>query len=354
MNRRKFLTSAPAAGIAVGSSGMLANCTNPEKECGLFEGRASLEKVVMAMLSLQRQTWEQGVAMQALLELGEKELVILMAKDAVLRQHDDGRMAMIGENHPLTDAASPGEAVLWAARETGDEVLEEGHRKLLEYLMHKAPRDKSGIVYHFTHTQQVWSDSNYMLPPFLAASGEYDEALKQIEGYRKYLWDPEKKLFSHMWDCEKEELIREAFWGVGNGWTAAGYCRVIHKLPDEMKEQKKRLIQYTNELLEGCLAYLREDGLFHNVIDDPGSFIETNLSQQLAYTIYKGVNSGWLSKDYIPDADRMRQAALSKVDKLGMVQGVCGSPEFDHPGTATEGQVFHILMETAYAEFSGK
>ncbi len=38
------------------------------------------------------------------------------------------------------------------------------------------------------------------------------------------------------------------------------------------------------------------------------------------------------------------------VDGLGLVQGVCGSPEFDHPGTATEGQVFFILMEVARSE----
>ena len=81
-----------------------------------------MEKVILAMLSMQRATWEQGIAMQALLELGEKELVILMAKDAVLRQSADGRLAMLGEEFALTDAASPGEAVLYAAKETGDDV----------------------------------------------------------------------------------------------------------------------------------------------------------------------------------------------------------------------------------------
>jgi len=48
----------------------------------------------------------------------------------------------------------------------------------------------------------------------------------------------------------------------------------------------------------------------------------------------------------------MRLAAHSKVDELGLVQGVCGSPEFDHPGTATEGQAFFIIMEVAYHEMN--
>ncbi len=54
-----------------------------------------IEKVMLAMFTMQRATCEQGVAMQALLELGEEEFVILMAKDAVLRQSEDGRLAML-------------------------------------------------------------------------------------------------------------------------------------------------------------------------------------------------------------------------------------------------------------------
>ena len=97
---------------------------------------------------------------------------------------------------------------------------------------------------------------------------------------------------------------------------------------------------------------MRTDGLYHNIVDDPNSFIETNLSQQLAYSIYKGIKGGWLDAIYRERADKMRKAALEKVDKYGLVQGVCGSPEFDHAGTATEGQVFHILMEVAYKELT--
>jgi hypothetical protein len=33
------------------------------------------------------------------------------------------------------------------------------------------------------------------------------------------------------------------------------------------------------------------------------------------------------------------QAVYRKVDNFGLVQGVCGVPNFDRPGTATEGQV---------------
>ena len=83
------------------------------------------------------------------------------------------------------------------------------------------------------------------------------------------------------------------------------------------------------------------------MLDQPQSFVETNLAQMLSYTVYRGVAAGWLDRVYLAPAERMRQAAHSKVDRYGMVQGVCGSPAFDRPGTAAEGQAFFLMMEAA-------
>ena len=345
----------PLAGLTMGFSPSLMGLNygeRPTPDPSGGEENILVEKVKKAMFTMQRAVWEQGVAMQAMLEMGETELVILMAKEAVLRQSPDGRLAMLGEEFALADAASPGEAVLWVAKKTGDQILMNGFDKLLDYIMNKAPRDKKGIIYHFSNVPEIWSDSLYMLPPFLAAAGKFEEAIKQIDGVRSYLWNKDKKLLSHMWDCERQEFIRQNCWGVGNGWSAAGITRVIYALPDRMADEKKKLIGYVKDIIDGCLAHIRTDGLFHDIIDNPDSFIETNLSQMLAYSIYKGIKGGWIDKGNKEKADKMRAAAHSKVDELGLVQGVCGSPDFEHPGTATEGQAFFILMETAFNELT--
>jgi unsaturated rhamnogalacturonyl hydrolase len=75
------------------------------------------------MLAMQRYAWEQGVAAQAMLKSGETDWVILMAKDAVLRQFDDGRLAVVCSNQGVTDPAANGEAVLYAAKITRDPRL---------------------------------------------------------------------------------------------------------------------------------------------------------------------------------------------------------------------------------------
>jgi len=351
MRRRFFLKSVPIAGLTLSLPGFAFSAAENR---GKNEDETLILKVKNAMLCLQRATWEQGVAMQALLEHREYEMVILMAKDAVLRQAPDGRLAILGEEFALSDAALPGEAVLWAAKKTNDQILMNGFQKMLEYILTKAPRDKNGIIYHFSNIPQIWSDIMYMLPPFLAVAGKYDEAVKQITGPYSYLWDEKKKLLSHKWDCEKNAFERKDCWGVGNGWAAAGISRVIKVLPDSKIEEKKKLIGYLKNLLDGVLSYIREDGLFHNIVDDPNSFVETNLSQMISYSIYRGIQGGWLDRNYAAVAKKMRSAVHSKVDQYGLVQGVCGSPDFDHPGTATEGQAFFILMETAYRDCKNK
>jgi len=346
MKRRKFLAQTVPAALAAPLA--FASSPGTHLQNARPPGPSPLvESVKRAMLAMQRDAWEQGTAAQALLEMGEREWTILMAKEAVVRQIEDGRLAVISSNEGVTDPASNGEALLFAAGETGDPKLRRAAEKMLEYLLRRAPRTQDGTLYHVADKRQVWVDSMYMAPPFLAVAGRPDEAFRQVEGIRKLLWNPEAGLFSHIWDDDKGGFERKDFWGVGNGWAAAGMSRVIKALPESMGGEKKKLAGYVRNVIDGCLRRQRDDGLFHDVLDKPATFVETNLAQMLAYSIYRGIAGGWLDPAYKKDADRMRAAARGKVDGFGLVQGVCGSPNFDSSGTATEGQAFFLLMETA-------
>ncbi len=346
MRRRQALKDLLAAGTASGALAALG--TNAAGSTREEAGREALvEKAKMAMLAMQREAWEQGVAMQALLEWGDRDMVIRMAHGAVLRIYPDGRLGMVSDNHGVTDPGANGEGVLFAAKATGEAAFKDAADRMLQYLLRTAPRTADGAFHHIDHKPQVWIDSMYMAPPFLAVAGFPREAVKQIDEIRRILWNPSSKLFSHIWDDGKKDFERKAFWGVGNGWAAAGIARVIKALPDDMKADRNRLAGYVREVLDGCLEHRRPDGLFHDVVDDPKTFVETNLAQMLAYTIFRGINGGWLAESSLKDAEIMRRAATAKVDGLGYVRGVCGSPTFEKPGTATEGQAFFLLMEAA-------
>ncbi len=310
-------------------------------------------RVKAALLAMQRFQWEQGVTAQALLELGDRDEVILLAKAAVMRRAKDGRLGVMERNESVTDPACLGEPLLFAAAATGERELQEAADGLLDYLLYRAPKTNDGVLYHLDMKHQIWVDSYYMAPPFLAVAGCFDEALKQIYGFKKYLWSSDKRLLSHIWDDDQNRFERRDFWGVGNGWAAAGITRVIRALPDSRREDKKALIEHAQEIIDGCIAHQRKDGLFHNVLDDPSTFVETNAAQMLAYSIYRGVTSGWLDRSYLPYADRARSAAHGRVDQYGLVQGVCGAPTFDRAGVAPEGQAFFLLMEAAARDLNG-
>jgi len=315
-------------------------------------GAELVEKARTAMLAMQRRAWEQGVAAQALLEQGDRDLVVLLARDAIVNQAKDGRLGLNGDRGPVCDPASNGEPVLFAHQATGDPAFRKAADRMLEFMLYKAPRTREGLIYHNHVENQIWVDAIYMAPPFLAVAGHAEEAVKQVAGYRRTLRSPDTGLLSHIWDEDRKEFQRKAFWGVGNGWAAAGMTRVVRALPASMGAQKAEMTGWIRDLVDACLKHQRPDGLFHDVLDDPKTFVETNAAQMIAYTIYRGVKGGWLPASYTEKAERLRGAARAKVDAFGLVQGVCGAPNFDRSGTATEGQAFFLLMEAARRDAS--
>lgn len=340
--RRTFLKTIPTGAIIAGTPLFMSSCITDQT------GEQLIQKVKTAMLSMQRASWEQGVAMQALWEIGDHELAYLMAKEAALRQANDGRLSVLYTDNGVTDPAASGEVVLMMARKFNDENLWKAHERMLDYLLKQAPKTSDGILHHTLNAPEIWVDSFYMAPPYLCAAGHADEAIKQLNGFRKALWLPEKQLYAHRWHATEQRFINENCWGVGNGWALASMARVIDLLPKNMEQERKVLIGFAKQHLHSVLHYLRPDGLFHNVIDDPSTFVETNLSQMIAYTIFRGIHSGWLESNMLEQANQMRQAARAKVDEFGFVQDVCGAPWFEQAGRACEGQAFFLLMEAAY------
>lgn len=304
-----------------------------------------MEKAAKALLCMQRHSWEQGTAMQAFLECGRMEEVIALAYEAVYRRTEDGRTAAIGVTDGVTDPCSVGEALLKACEATQDKKLIEGKDALLEWALHRAPGNEEKVVYHLSTSRQFWVDSMYMLPPFLAAAGYIPEALNNLYGYWNALFDKEAGLMRHMWDDEKKAYVRAAHWGSGNGWALASMARMIGLLTAEYETDRKKIQGMVKLLLDSVLKWREPEGFFHDVVDDASTFIEVNLSQMSAYTIFRGINDGWLGKEYLAEAELMREAAESMQNRFGFVENVCGAPTFDKPGISPEGQAFFLLME---------
>lgn len=304
-----------------------------------------VDKVRQAGLAIQRKSWEQGVLALAFLESGDQAGTIRMARASLIYRSKEGVPAAL-DGAPV-DPLMAGEAVWRAAAISGASDLRTAADRMLEYALNGAPRAADGTVFHAGQT--MWSDSFHTTPPLLAIAGQWDEAVRQIEGHRRRLWNADAKLLAHIWDEGRGRFQDAKHWGGGQGWAAAALARVIRSLPEARKADRGRLASFLRDLLDGCLRHQRPSGLFGDIVDDPSSFEETNLAQMLAYSIYTSVSGGWLPREYLVAADRMRSAARAKVDADGFVQGVCAAPLFSSPGISAEGQAFFLLMEAAAA-----
>ena len=400
-----------------------------------LEPSIRISRIFRALLACQRSSWEQGVAAQALLEwylspLSEslsasisKEILLEylygLAHDAIVRQGVDGRLAVClnGSGDSDAGAVDPcciGETLyhLMRREDVDHNRFKEATQSMLDYIWKQCPKASVGVadeedsnrllLSHRTDAVEIWSDTVYMLPSFLAAaavhfvqiqilpmsdlSSHIRASLAQIVLAAKALQATSGE-WSHIYDLKKQEFKRAAYWGVGNGWACAGIVRVFrifagalvdNESADDMNfimgdKQIMELLQTSYDILrrtlEACFKHMRPDGLFHDILDDPSSFVETNFSQQLAYTVYRlldlqlhsppEVSSCFsfppLSPDLIADweskADAMYWAAVKQTDRWGFVNGVCGSPTFDKAGTAAEGQAFGVLIEIARGEY---
>ena len=317
----------------------------------VFKGSEKVQKAKLVLLTMIRHQWEHGVAANAFIESGDGQVAILMAHEAAYRQMADGRLAGVSHTTNITDPCVCGESVMFAYRKTGDEFYKKAADRMLEYI-DNAPSDANGIQLHNSRQPMIAADCMYMVPPFYAAMGCFEKAVRQVDLRFNLLWNEEKGAITHQWNVEKNCWWREKLWGAASGWNAAAIVKVLKILPDRMTVEKKRLEGYLDKLVSGVLKYQLGNGLFYDVLDEgETSFVETNCAQMMAYSIYRGIQWGYLDEKYTAQADRMRAAANGKVDDDGFVRGVAGAPSFNFPGVSPEGQAFYIMMETAAEEY---
>ena len=97
------------------------------------------------------------------------------------------------------------------------------------------------------------------------------------------------------------------------------------------------------KLLDTVVQYRTDDGRFHDILDDPGSFIDGTSAMMMAATIYRGIKHGYISGTYRDYADRAVDTVSAKIDAYGLIREVSGCPDFISEGTSAEAQAAYIM-----------
>ena len=142
----------------------------------------------------------------------------------------------------LDNCGSFGSAMLEAYQEDEDpgSCLLRKNRKFHAW---RLERKEDGAFYRMCQDEYsentMWADDLYMSTPFLCryagitgSSEALDEAAKQFLLFRKYLYMPEQRIMSHVFDF-KYGMPTGIPWGRGNGWTLFSLTEVLEALPAE-------------------------------------------------------------------------------------------------------------------------
>lgn len=243
----------------------------------------------------------------------------------------------ISEIDMLDDCGSFGKAML-----TANAIGEIANSDIIandiaDYMLNKQERTEEGAFIRIPLSRNfmkysIWADDLFMGSSFLV---EYykkskdvryiDLAAKQYIEYKKYLWNENTRLLSHVYSIRyrKANLIT---WGRGLGWVLFSLSELLMVMPEKHKD-KEWLICFFADLCEQLIKYQGKNGLWHQVVDDDTSYYETSCTAMYICAIIRGLNNGYVDNSN----HKFDKAAISAwkgivnhcIDKKGNISGVC-------------------------------
>lgn len=230
---------------------------------------------------------------------------------------------------------------------------------IADFISNKLERLPDGGFFRVNSDNQLmpgtlWADDLFMSVPFLCryykmtGKKEYiDDAAEQMIIYHKYLYQDDKKIMSHVYDFEPNMATGVA-WGRGNGWVAFSYSEILAFLPKD-HPLKDELINNFNNLCEGYLALQDGSGLWHQVLNDPESYVEASCTSMFACAFARGIRNRWLRDPdrYIGAVEKAWVGLCTHIiDHLGNIYGICKGSGYSFSADYYKNDLGWILNDT--------
>ena len=282
----------------------------------------------------QHWEWTQGVGLYGLWKLFAK------TKDQkymdILTKFFDAQLE-IGFPALNVNTAAPFLTMSYVGEYLGEERYLQPCRESAKWIMERFPRTKEGGFQHMTsdtlNDQELWDDTLFMTVLFLANMGRIegkrayiDEAQYQFLLHAKYLADAQTGLWYHGWTFNGNHNFAGAFWGRGNCWVTIAipeFLQMVDCDPEVAAKLQKILLNQVNSLVK----YQNENGMWHTLIDDPTSYVESSATCGFAYGILKAVHTGLIDGQYAQAAWKALVPMMGYIEDAGVVSQVSyGTP----------------------------
>ena len=242
---------------------------------------------------------------------------------------DDGTIRGYSVDAYNLDNLNEGRILFDLYRETGKEK----YRKAIDLLytqIKEQPRTEYGNFWHKAiYPNQVWLDGMYMSEVFYTryvaeiGDGDFSEIVKQFKSVFDNMYDKEKRLYYHGWDCSKQAFwadkqtgLSKNFWLRSIGWYCVAVIDVLSYMPDSAIEAKKTLAEICKATIEGLEQYIDlETDMFWQVVDrigSEGNYAETSGSAMIAYAMMKSARLGYVDKKFAKVGERVFKGICKK------------------------------------------
>jgi rhamnogalacturonyl hydrolase YesR len=207
------------------------------------------------------------------------------------------------------------------------ELAERGGDKRFADLVRKAADlgfAKSGEMLESMPFHDEMSDSVFMATPLVVKAGKltgerkyFDLAARHVAFMQKLVLR-EDGLYRH-------SPLTDAAWGRGNAFPALGLALALSDFPKDHPAYQHMMAEFQQHMFV-LARFQDQDGMWHEVIDEPGSYAETSATAMIGFAIERGIRRGWLDPAaYQPRVNRTWRAVLARVGNAGQLVDVCES-----------------------------
>lgn len=175
-----------------------------------------------------------------------------------------------------------------------------------------------------------WIDTVTGVCPFLLWTGLkcnrkdfIDEAAAQMRYHHELLFDPERKLYHQAIDGRQPELT-PGYWSRGMGWGLHALADLAADLPKDHPE-RDYIIKAYRDAVDGCLASQDPNGMWHQSMEDYGTYFESSGTSLILYGLGKGIRNGFFTGEkYLASFRRGIKALTGYICADGSVHNCCG------------------------------
>jgi unsaturated rhamnogalacturonyl hydrolase len=182
--------------------------------------------------------------------------------------------------------------------------------------------------------RSLWADDTYMSIPALAQMGRLtgdrawlDEAAQQVLGFARHLFNRQTGLYMHGRNLD-QPYNPEFYWGRANGWAAMATVELLDVLPAD-HPARAQIIELLGAHLRALAPLQSDQGLWHQMLDKPDSYLETSASAAFVYAIARAINRGWISPIGLGSVAQAGWIGVAtRVNDRGQVEGSCVGTTF--------------------------